>query len=69
MALLVDDPAATMPLGINAQHGPAVFQQTSRRMAEVLTRLAIHHDLPIRLIVQVNERGMASGLISSGNPT
>ena len=53
-APFVDDCTAAMAFRINAQHGFAVFEQTGRRMPEVLSRLVIDDDLSIQVVIEVD---------------
>src|SRR5690606_3992961 len=48
-AALEDNRAPAMPLGIDADNGPAGLEQDGGRVAEVLTRLAVHNHLAMRL--------------------
>ena len=45
-----------MPLGIDDEQGAMILQQDGGRVPQVLPRLPIHNDLPLRLPRQINQR-------------
>jgi len=54
-APLGDDRPPAVTLGIDAEHGLAVFEEDRGGVAQILARLPVDHHLALRLVIQVDQ--------------